>query len=163
APAPPAGGGLPDARLARRGRRRRPGHLAAPHPGRSGSGREPRRVADHGRGPRLPEHAAVARHPTRGAPRPPPPRPRHQPSGGAFDALVSLLDPDVVLRSDFGARRPAAAGVTGGAAAVARQALAGALPTAHLHPALVNGAAGVVVTVNGRPFAVLGFTVTQGR
>ena len=83
--------------------------------------------------------------------------------GGDFDALVSLLDPDVVLRSDFGARRPAASRVTRGAAAVARQALLGALPTAHLHPALVNGAAGVVVTVNGRPFAVLGFTVTEGR
>jgi len=83
--------------------------------------------------------------------------------GGDFDALVSLLDPDVVLRSDFGARRPAASRVTRGAAAVARQALLGALPTAHLHPALVNGAAGVVVTVGGRPFAVLGFTVTEGR
>ena len=83
--------------------------------------------------------------------------------GGDFDTLVSLLDPDVVLRSDFGARRPAAARVTRGAAAVARQALIGALPTAHLHPALVNGAAGVVVTVNGRPFAVLGFTVTDDR
>ena len=83
--------------------------------------------------------------------------------GGDFDTLVSLLDPDVVLRSDFGARRPAAARVTRGAAAVARQALIGALPTAHLHPALVNGAAGAVVTVNGRPFAVLGFTVTEGR
>jgi RNA polymerase sigma factor (sigma-70 family) len=83
--------------------------------------------------------------------------------GGDFDALVSLLDPDVVLRSDFGARRPAASRVTRGAAAVARQALLGALPTAHLHPALVNGAAGVVVTVRGRPFAVLGFTVTEGR
>jgi RNA polymerase sigma factor (sigma-70 family) len=83
--------------------------------------------------------------------------------GGDFDTLVSLLDPDVVLRSDFGARRPAAARVTRGAAAVARQALIGALPTARLHPALVNGAAGVVVTVDGRPFAVLGFTVTDGR
>jgi RNA polymerase sigma-70 factor (ECF subfamily) len=83
--------------------------------------------------------------------------------GGDFDALVSVLDPDVVLRSDFGARRPAASRVTRGAAAVARQALLGALPTAHLHPALVNGAAGVVVTVRGRPFAVLGFTVTEGR
>jgi RNA polymerase sigma-70 factor (ECF subfamily) len=83
--------------------------------------------------------------------------------GGDFDALVSLLDPDVVLRADFGARRPAASRVTRGAAAVARQALLGALPTAHLHPALVNGAAGVVVTVRGRPFAVLGFTVTEGR
>jgi RNA polymerase sigma factor (sigma-70 family) len=83
--------------------------------------------------------------------------------GGDFDALVNLLDPDVVLRSDFGARRPAAPKVTRGAAAVARQALIAALPTAHLHPALVNGAAGVVITAHGRPFAVLGFTVTDGR
>src|SRR5215211_1334827 len=83
--------------------------------------------------------------------------------GGDFDALVALLDPDVVLRSDFGAGRPAAARVTQGAAAVARQALIAALPDAQLHPALVNGAAGVVVTVRGRPFAVLGFTVTDGK
>jgi ketosteroid isomerase-like protein len=83
--------------------------------------------------------------------------------GGDFDALVALLHPDVVLRSDFGARRPAAPRVTRGPAAVARQALAGALTDAQLRPALVNGAAGVVVTVGGRPFAVLGFTVTAGR
>jgi RNA polymerase sigma factor (sigma-70 family) len=83
--------------------------------------------------------------------------------GGDFDALVALLDPDVVLRSDFGARRPDAPKVTRGAAAVARQALIGAIPTAHLHPALVNGAAGAVVTVRGRPIAVLGFIVTDGR
>jgi RNA polymerase sigma factor (sigma-70 family) len=83
--------------------------------------------------------------------------------GGDFDGLVALLDPDVVLRSDFGARRPAAARVTQGAAAVARQALIAAFPDAQLHPALVNGAAGVVVTVRGRPFAVLGFTVTDGK
>ena len=83
--------------------------------------------------------------------------------GGDFDALVALLDPDVVLRADFGARRPAASGVVHGAAAVARQAVLGALPGAELHPALVNGAAGVVVTVGGRPFAVLGFTVAEGR
>ena len=83
--------------------------------------------------------------------------------GGDFDALVALLDPDVVLRSDYGGRRPAAPLVTRGAAAVARQALLGALPGARLHPALVNGSAGVVIIVNGRPFAVLGFTVTKGR
>ena len=82
--------------------------------------------------------------------------------GGDFDALVALLDPDVVLRSDFGAKRPAASKVIHGAAAVARQALLGALPAAQLHPALVNGAAGVVVTVGGRPFAVMGFTVAEG-
>jgi RNA polymerase sigma factor (sigma-70 family) len=83
--------------------------------------------------------------------------------GGDFDALVALLDPEVVLRSDFGARRQAAPKVTRGAAAVARQALMATLPAAQLHPALVNGAAGVVVTVGGRPFAVMGFTVAEGR
>jgi RNA polymerase sigma factor (sigma-70 family) len=83
--------------------------------------------------------------------------------GGDFDALVALLDPDVVLRADFGARHPAASRVIHGAAAVARQAFMAALPDAHLHPALVNGAAGVVVTVHGRPFAVMGFTVVEGK
>lgn len=83
--------------------------------------------------------------------------------GGDFDALIGLLDPDVVLRADFGDRRPAAAKVVRGAAAVARQALLGALPAAHVRPTLVNGAAGVVITVGGRPFAVMGFTVAQGK
>ena len=83
--------------------------------------------------------------------------------GGDFDALVSVLDPDVVLRSDWGARHPAASVVIHGADAVARQALMFSNPTAQLRPALVNGAAGVVVTVAGRPFAVMGFTVAQGK
>jgi RNA polymerase sigma-70 factor (ECF subfamily) len=83
---------------------------------------------------------------------------------GDFDALLALLDPDVVLRSDFGVRRPAASTVTNGAAAVARQALMFRNPAAaHLRPALVNGAAGVVVTVRGRPFAVMGFIVAEGK
>jgi hypothetical protein len=82
---------------------------------------------------------------------------------GDFNSLVALLDPAVVLRSDYGGRRPAAAKVISGPAAVARQALLGAVPDAQLHPALVNGAAGVVVTVRGRPFAVLAFTVTAGK
>jgi RNA polymerase sigma-70 factor (ECF subfamily) len=46
---------------------------------------------------------------------------------------------------------------------VAGRALTFAQPAALLRPVLVNGAAGVVVTVNGRPFAVMGFTVTNGR
>lgn len=83
--------------------------------------------------------------------------------GGDFDALVAVLDPDVVLRADFGAKRPGIPRVIHGAAAVAKQALIAALPHARLHPALVNGAAGVVVTVNGRPFAVMGFTVAKGK
>jgi RNA polymerase sigma-70 factor (ECF subfamily) len=83
--------------------------------------------------------------------------------GGDFDALVALLDPDVVLRSDFGARRPLPP-VIRGAAAVADQALLGsAIPAARLHPVLVNGAAGVIVTVRGRPFTIMRFTVSGGR
>ena len=83
--------------------------------------------------------------------------------GGDLEGLVAVLHPEVVLRADFGARRPAAPRVVRGAEAVARQAQLAALPGAHLHPVLVNGAAGVVVTVNGRPFAVLGFVVVGGR
>jgi hypothetical protein len=83
--------------------------------------------------------------------------------GGDFDALVAVLDPDVVLRSDWGAKRPAAPRVTRGAAAVARQALIGTIPSAQLRPALVNGTAGVVVTVAGRPFAVMGFIVAEAK
>src|SRR5438034_4543946 len=56
--------------------------------------------------------------------------------GGDFDALVALLHPDVVLRSDFGAKRPALSKVIRGAAAVARQARA--IPRALVRPALVN-------------------------
>jgi RNA polymerase sigma factor (sigma-70 family) len=86
--------------------------------------------------------------------------------GGDFDALVAVLDPDVVLRLDAGASRPAASLAIRGAAAVARQALSGlasALPAVDLHLALVNGAAGVVVTRRGRPVTVMGFTVTGGK
>lgn len=79
---------------------------------------------------------------------------------GDFGALVAVLDSDVVLRAETGAGRRTAATVTRGAAAVAGQALIGARPDAYLHPVLVNGTAGVVVTVRGRPIAVMGFTVT---
>ena len=83
--------------------------------------------------------------------------------GGEFDSLVALLDPDVVLRSDYGGRRPSAPKVIHGPAAVARQAVIGALPGAELHPALVNGTAGMVITVHGRPYAVMGFAVVGGK
>jgi RNA polymerase sigma-70 factor (ECF subfamily) len=86
--------------------------------------------------------------------------------GGDFDALVAVLDPGVVLRIDAGARRPAASMAVRGAAEVARQALTGlstALRAVDLRPALVNGAAGVVVFMRGRPVTVMGFTVTEGK
>ena len=85
--------------------------------------------------------------------------------GGDFDALVTVLDPGVVLRIDAGARSAASMTVHG-AAAVARQAASGLVPAlrvARLHPALVNGAAGVVVTMRGRPVTVIGFTIAGGK
>src|SRR5262249_14168104 len=83
---------------------------------------------------------------------------------GDFGALVAALHPGVIARADYGARHPAGSVVIRGADAVARQALlGGAMPAARLHPALVNEAPGVVVTIRGRPFAVMSFTVTDGR
>ena len=65
------------------------------------------------------------------------------------------------MRSDFGARRPAALAVTRGAVAVSKQVRG--IPTALVRPALVNGSAGAVIVVGGRPIAVMGFTVTDGN
>jgi RNA polymerase sigma-70 factor, ECF subfamily len=82
---------------------------------------------------------------------------------GDFDALVTVLDPEVVLRADGGVKRRDASGILTGAAAVAGQALMFAQPSALVRPALVNGAAGVVITVAERPIAVMAFTVFNGK
>jgi RNA polymerase sigma-70 factor, ECF subfamily len=82
---------------------------------------------------------------------------------GDFDALVAVLDPNVVLRADAGSKRRTASAVIQGAAAVARHALMFSFPTAQLQPTLVNGVAGVLVIVGGRPTAVMGFTVARGK
>jgi RNA polymerase sigma factor (sigma-70 family) len=85
---------------------------------------------------------------------------------GDFRALLALLDPEVVVRADAGARPVGAPPVVRGAAAVAEQVLAtggfarfGGLA----RPVLVNGAAGVVVASRGWPVAVVGFTVRGGK
>jgi RNA polymerase sigma factor (sigma-70 family) len=86
--------------------------------------------------------------------------------GGDFAALVAVLDPDVVLRIDAGAAHAAASMVVRGADAVARQAftgLAAALRAATLQPALVNGAAGMIMSRRGRPLTVMGFTIADGK
>jgi len=82
---------------------------------------------------------------------------------GDFDALVAVLDPDVVARFDGGTARPGASVVLHGPAAVAGQALRVNHPAALVRPALVNGAAGVVVTLGGQPVAVAGFIVSRGK
>jgi RNA polymerase sigma factor (sigma-70 family) len=82
---------------------------------------------------------------------------------GDFDALVAVLAPDVVLRSDGGLARPRQTLVIHGATAVAGQALASARLSPFVRPALINGAAGVVVAAHGRPLFVMAFTVADKK
>ena len=80
---------------------------------------------------------------------------------GDFDALVAVLDPDVVLRADGGV-----AGVSDevhGAETVARQALTWSRVDLAVRPALINGAAGLVSTRDGQPFSIGAFTIKGGR
>ena len=82
---------------------------------------------------------------------------------GDFDALLAVLDPDVVVRADRGILAPRAPRVVRGAKAVARQAMSFRQLAGFARPALVNGAAGLVVVRDSAPFAVLGFTVNGDR
>jgi RNA polymerase sigma factor (sigma-70 family) len=112
--------------------------------------------------------ASRARRRVRGAPAPDPDLGRQREvvdaflaaaRGGDLDVLVAVLDPGVVLRAEHaGTFREVR-----GAAAVARSALGFAWLAEHARPVLVNGAAGIVAAPRGRPFSVLGFTVTRGR
>jgi RNA polymerase sigma-70 factor, ECF subfamily len=78
---------------------------------------------------------------------------------GDFDALLAVLDPDVLLRADRGTLR-----VVRGARAVAEGALAFSRLAGSARPALVNGAPGIVSRLpGGRPLAVMGFTVVRGK
>ncbi|MEV6395647.1 sigma-70 family RNA polymerase sigma factor [Streptomyces sp. NPDC051907] len=83
--------------------------------------------------------------------------------GGDFDALVSLLDPEAVLRADTGADMLGMAREVRGATAVAGRALMFQHASRFARPALVNGGAGVVTVVDGRPMAVMGFTIAGGK
>jgi RNA polymerase sigma-70 factor (ECF subfamily) len=83
---------------------------------------------------------------------------------GDFEALIAVLDPEVVFRIDTGGTAPRARPPLVGASAVARQILERGTPLAPLaRPALVNGSAGAIVDIGGRPFAVVSFTVRSGR
>ncbi len=82
---------------------------------------------------------------------------------GDFDALVAVLDPDVVLRADGGTARTRPTVVLRGAQTVAAQAAIGKKLARFARPALVNGTAGVVAVVGGRVFSVMGFTVAHGK
>jgi RNA polymerase sigma-70 factor (ECF subfamily) len=78
---------------------------------------------------------------------------------GDFEALVAVLDPEVVLRADLGA----GAQEVRGAEAVASRAVGYSRLGLRIHPALVNGVPGAVSIRDGEPFSVGGFTVRDGR
>ena len=80
---------------------------------------------------------------------------------GDFDALVAVLDPDVVLRADGGLT--GTSHVVQGAEAVAGQALLWSRVDLTIGRALVNGAAGAVAFRNGKPFSVGAMTIKNGK
>ncbi len=80
---------------------------------------------------------------------------------GDVTGLIRLLDPDIVLRADFGPGNPGISEVVQGADVVARRARAA--PETTIHPAMVNGTCGAVITLNREPFAIMGFTVRRDR
>ena len=82
---------------------------------------------------------------------------------GDFEALVGVLHPDVVLRSDGGSARPQMTMVLRGAQAVGRQAFTSSKLSPFVRPALVNGTAGVVVAPHGTAQFVMAFTVVDRR
>ena len=82
---------------------------------------------------------------------------------GDFEALVSVLDPNVVLNSDGGVLRRDSTVRVEGADAVGARANSYAALSPYVRPVMVNGVAGVVVAPKGKPFAVMAFTVRGGR
>jgi RNA polymerase sigma-70 factor (ECF subfamily) len=81
---------------------------------------------------------------------------------GDFDALLAVLDPDVIFRADIGPDSPRRPRI--GAPLVARHILATAPQFAGLaRPITINGAAGALFGDPDDPIAVIAFTVTQGR
>ena len=82
---------------------------------------------------------------------------------GDFEGLVTVLDPDILLRSDGGAVKGFSR-VVRGAQAVASQAAAFSKLGLSADVVLVNGNVGVLTRLpDGRVFSVLGFTVADGR
>jgi hypothetical protein len=82
---------------------------------------------------------------------------------GNFEGLLTVLDPQVVLRIDTGSLPSRTPKLVHGAEAVARQALAFARLGQAERPVLVNGAIGIVNAPGGQVAAVMGMTVTNGR
>jgi RNA polymerase sigma-70 factor (ECF subfamily) len=83
--------------------------------------------------------------------------------GGDFNALVAVLDPDVVVRIDLGAAGLGMVREVRGAEAAARNALGFAAADMVVLPALINGVAGAVMIRNGKPVSLGAVTVRNGK
>ena len=81
---------------------------------------------------------------------------------GDFEGLVAVLDPDVVLRAD-GGPVPALSAHVRGAENVAGRALTWSRVDLSMRRALVNGAAGMVTFLDGKPFSVCAMTIREGK
>jgi RNA polymerase sigma-70 factor (ECF subfamily) len=80
--------------------------------------------------------------------------------GGNFDALLAVLDPDAVLRTDGGASLATASGIVRGSRQIAGQAIAAGRLELIVRPVLVNGAPGLASWNSfGEPFSVMGINV----
>jgi RNA polymerase sigma factor (sigma-70 family) len=82
---------------------------------------------------------------------------------GNFEALLALLDPDVVYRADYGAALAGRSQVIRGAAAVVKQARVFMRLARFAQPVLVNDAVGIIVAPYGRLRYVAHFTITGGK
>ncbi|MGW0821336.1 RNA polymerase sigma factor SigJ [Streptomyces sp. NPDC002845] len=81
--------------------------------------------------------------------------------GGDFEALLSVLDPEVVLRADTGALPGSK--LVRGRESVAQQSFMYRQLAQFARPVLVNGAVGLLTRVEGKPLSVMGVTVVDGR
>ena len=79
---------------------------------------------------------------------------------GDFEGLLAVLDPDLVVRADMAAGAPTE---IRGAAVWAKGAVAYGHLARLTHPALVDGAIGVVVAPQGRLVRALRFTIANDK
>jgi RNA polymerase sigma-70 factor (ECF subfamily) len=82
---------------------------------------------------------------------------------GDFEALLAVLDPDVVLRADAGLLQAGVSKVVRSATTVAEQALLFSKLAQHSRLAIVNGTPGLVTAPGGQPYSVVGFTIRHGK
>ncbi|MGN9840023.1 RNA polymerase sigma factor SigJ [Nonomuraea sp. H19] len=84
--------------------------------------------------------------------------------GGDFGALLAILDPGVVLRADGGVLTGGMKIIHGAEAVAGQAATFQRMATAAVtHPALINGLAGLVNTIDGQPISVMSFTIADGK